>query len=254
MTTFLEQCFLGKINVNEVDNFIDCWHNNITDQSLNDFLGMTHEEYALWVENPDMLIHIVYARRNSISINKINKPSLILATKGHKGQFRKYTKEPYIVHPVAVEKLVMESLGKNDDFTLSVMSDAAYLHDVIEDCPSITEQDIFNCTNQNVLTLVKELTNPSKSSQLPRHVRKQMDREHLRCVSWEAKFIKLCDRICNLQDLQSQCPDKNFIKIYREESQLLLSALIGTDSVLENKLFVAIDNLKVFEKFNHNQD
>ncbi len=50
------------------------------------------------------------------------------ATELHEGQFRKYTSEPYIVHPRAVARLVADHGGSPD------MVAAAWLHDVVEDC------------------------------------------------------------------------------------------------------------------------
>jgi (p)ppGpp synthase/HD superfamily hydrolase len=178
-----------------------------------------------------------------------------LATKAHDGQFRKYSGEPYIVHPIQVHDLMCESLntsrsyikdGKILDPTLReirqipdwlycAMECAAYLHDVLEDCPQITEQDIIDATDEQTLTLVKELTNPSKGSTAPRAVRKKMDRDHLEDVSWGAKFIKLCDRTINLRDFEL-CSDTNFLHLYATESKDLLQVLKGTDIVMEDAM------------------
>src|SRR5690606_5988102 len=91
-----------------------------------------------------------------------------------------------------------------------LMGAAAWLHDVLEDCPHISPDEIVEASGEAVLKLVRELTNPSKGVKAPRAVRKQMDRDHLKHVSWDAKIIKLFDRICNLRDLE-QCPDRDFL-------------------------------------------
>lgn len=176
-----------------------------------------------------------------------------LATKAHHGQFRKYSDEPYIVHPVAVHRDVAEFLASlGYEFPDSVseetekqrirMECAAYLHDVLEDCPHISEQEIVDDIDLDVLELVKELTNPSKGVEATRAVRKQMDRDHLQHVSWEAKVIKLIDRTCNLGDLVKA--ERDFALLYAHESRALLECLKGTDELLEAKLLTAIEKLE----------
>ena len=56
------------------------------------------------------------------------------ATKAHKGQIRKGTKKPYIVHPLEVADIV--AAMTSDEESLS----AAVLHDTIEDCEGVTEE------------------------------------------------------------------------------------------------------------------
>jgi len=164
-----------------------------------------------------------------------------LATKAHEGQKRKYTGEPYIKHPEDVYILLSWRLeqGQFDSDDALIMCCAAWLHDVIEDCPQVAEQEIVDATDQKVLELVKELTNPSKGVKAPRAVRKQMDRDHLAVVSREAKIIKLVDRICNLRDIEQG--DKDFIPLYVSESRSLLETLTGTDPILEKQLLNQIE-------------
>lgn len=175
--------------------------------------------------------------------------ALGLAVKAHEGQTRKYGNLPYIVHPIQVHdaaEAFLLSIGA-DEAKQVTMECAAYLHDVLEDCPQISEQEIVDATDENVLKLVKELTNPSKGSTAPRAVRKQMDRDHLQHVSWEAKVIKLIDRTCNLGDLQPLLQlgaERNFAMLYARESRALLECLRGTNKVLEAKLLAAIEKLE----------
>ena len=119
-----------------------------------------------------------------------------LAGKAHKGQTRKYGGKPYIVHPAAVYSNVSGwSAGRVTEQQWLTMACAAWLHDVLEDGPQMTKEEIIEATDEATYNLVLELTNPSKSSKAPRAVRKQMDRDHLSHVSWEAKIIKMFDRI-----------------------------------------------------------
>jgi HD domain len=165
--------------------------------------------------------------------------AMILAYKAHDGQIRKYSGLPYINHPMEVYSRVAwwKILPQKQWFT---MAKASWLHDVIEDCPFVSEQDILESTDIETLNLVKELTNPSKNSKEPRHIRKQIDREHYANVSWEAKIIKMFDRIQNLRDM-NQCPDKNFLQKYKNESKLLLESLKDADLTISSE-FLKLTN------------
>lgn len=173
-----------------------------------------------WVEN-----HIEHAPTTDISI----KAAKYASAQHCKGPRRKYTGRPYIEHPARVATRVYHHPISNPDIVA-----AAWLHDVVEDCP-VTIEEITKLFNPTVSKYVKELTNPSKSySQLSRHERKKLDREHYKRVSHEAKIIKLIDRIDNLNEIPH---DTNFTKeLYAPESLLLLHTLKGTDKQLENEL------------------
>ena len=64
-----------------------------------------------------------------ISDKKLIQEALMLAIKAHDGQRRKYTGEPYSVHPIGVSKIV-----ETVDHTPEMIA-AALLHDVVEDTP-----------------------------------------------------------------------------------------------------------------------
>jgi hypothetical protein len=61
--TFLDLCLSGDVVMDEIDEFVEAWH---TDDRINEpvhvFLGMSEEEYALWVEQPGSLRLILAAR------------------------------------------------------------------------------------------------------------------------------------------------------------------------------------------------
>ena len=59
------------------------------------------------------------------------------ATEAHEGQIRKYTGEPYIVHPLAVMETV-STVEHTDEMLM-----AAVLHDTVEDC-DVTLDDIVS--------------------------------------------------------------------------------------------------------------
>lgn len=66
-TTFIEKCLNGDVLYEDIDDYIDIWHESDSDDELFEFLGMTREEYAIWVKNPDTLPQII-ANHQSVKI------------------------------------------------------------------------------------------------------------------------------------------------------------------------------------------
>ena len=78
----------------------------------------------------------------------------IFAGLAHGSQKRKYTGEPYIVHPVEVSEIVAWHNGSKE------MIAAALLHDTVEDT-DVTIDDIRNEFGNAVALLVDDLTDVS---------------------------------------------------------------------------------------------
>ena len=62
MSDFIQKCLTGDASIKDIDDYIDNWHQRDSDLSLHEFLGMTRNEYHLWVEDPSCLPYIVNAR------------------------------------------------------------------------------------------------------------------------------------------------------------------------------------------------
>lgn len=60
---FVDRCLGGGVSADEIDDFVDQWHESDTAESLAEFLGFTAEEYASWVERPAALEAILEASR-----------------------------------------------------------------------------------------------------------------------------------------------------------------------------------------------
>lgn len=137
---------------------------------------------------------------------------------GHK---RKYTDEPYHVHPERVAKLVSQVTSDTQIIA------AAWLHDVLEDVApknsSFDENAIRQIFGNQIAELVLEVTDISKLSNGNRAKRKAIDREHLAKASDEGKTIKLADLIDNITDITKN--DPNFAKIFKKEAALDLPYL-----------------------------
>lgn len=142
---------------------------------------------------------------------------------GSIGQLRKYTGEPYIVHPIAVADIVRSVPHRQE------MIAAAYLHDVVEDTPVTIEEIRFHFGNP-VAELVDWLTDISQPSDGNRRARKSLDLQHTAEAPPEAKTIKLADLIDNTLTIAKY--DPTFWKVYMKEKQALLAVLQEGDPLL----------------------
>ena len=147
------------------------------------------------------------------------------AAAAHEGQTRKYTGEPYIVHPIAVSELLAE-LGHPDEVVA-----AALLHDVVEDCGVSLEQ-IEAEFGPRVADYVEQVTDVSRPEDGNRARRNELDRLHLAKASPEGKSIKLADMIDNTKTIVR---DLSFAPIYLREMRALLPVLEGGDPRLHER-------------------
>jgi (p)ppGpp synthase/HD superfamily hydrolase len=148
---------------------------------------------------------------------------LKFATMAHGDQKRKYTGEPYIVHPIAVSEIV-KTVPHTDE-----MIAAALLHDVVEDTP-FTIDDINDRFGNEVAELVSWLTDVSRPEDGNRKTRKSLDREHIVEAPAEAQTIKLADLIHNTKSIEQH--DPGFWKVYKQEKIALLDVLTKGDRSL----------------------
>ena len=140
----------------------------------------------------------------------------IFAGLAHGSQKRKYTGEPYIVHPVEVSEIVAWHNGSKE------MIAAALLHDTVEDT-DVTIDDIRNEFGNAVALLVDDLTDVSKLEDGNRATRKAMDRDHTANASAAAMVIKAADLISNSKSIAEH--DPKFAKVYFEEKRALLDVM-----------------------------
>jgi hypothetical protein len=81
MSNFILNCINGDALLSEIDDYIDLWHDSDTEMSLHKFLGMTKEEYALYVEDEQYLATIVTARREKSNIKLIIESQVAMAAR-----------------------------------------------------------------------------------------------------------------------------------------------------------------------------
>jgi len=153
------------------------------------------------------------------------------ATECHKKQTRKFSGEPYIVHPEAVASLVQQYGGTPE------MIAVGWLHDVKEDCGVKSLKDEFG---EKVDSLVDELTNPeniNRGGNKAEYIAKKMT-----TMSSDALTIKLCDRLNNVSDFKTSKP--SFVQKYAPATRLILNELEDSGrplDVQQTKLVAEID-------------
>ena len=92
------------------------------------------------------------------NIPELVRRALHIATLAHEGQVRK-SGEPYVSHPIAVEKILHEEWGLENENVRA----AALLHDTLEDT-DLTPIDLTNTFGSQVSGLVFAQTNLNAST------------------------------------------------------------------------------------------
>lgn len=136
------------------------------------------------------------------------KRAIEIATKAHEGQFRK-TGEPYIIHPLAVKK-ILEEWGMDEDTVI-----AGILHDTVEDT-DLSLNDIKKEFGESVAFLVDGVTKLSTARNGMRDIDTYLPEtkdNFLRLMialgdDIRVLIIKLADRLHNLRTLSALPPDK----------------------------------------------
>ena len=139
-------------------------------------------------------------------------------------QYRKFTYEPYISHPIEVAELLLNA-GVCDE----TMVAAGLLHDVVED----TQTDLCSISDAfggRVAELVSELTKPSGPGYADRQARKTAKQVKAGNISVDAKTIKLADIASNAWSL-GRAP-LSFASVYISDLQDLLAILEGGNRLL----------------------
>ncbi|CAB4241556.1 HD/PDEase domain containing protein [uncultured Caudovirales phage] len=149
----------------------------------------------------------------------------VFATAAHAavGQMRKYTFEPYIVHPAEVASIVATVPHTEE------MLAAAWLHDTVEDT-GVTIETIRAEFGEKVAELVGWLTDVSRPEHGNRAHRKALDRAHTAAAPAEAQTIKLADLIANTRSIMEH--DEAFARTYLEEKKLMLAVMLHGDVTL----------------------
>lgn len=135
---------------------------------------------------------------------------------------------PYINHLIAVGH-ILANIGDVRDAPTLV---AAILHDTLEDTAT-TAAELEAEFGPQVRAIVEEVTDDKR---LPKHQRKQLQIDRAGQASFEARCVKLADKIANLQDLIEAPPAHWPLQrkiAYVEWSAAVIAQLRGTNARLE---------------------
>ncbi|XP_013784971.1 guanosine-3',5'-bis(diphosphate) 3'-pyrophosphohydrolase MESH1-like [Limulus polyphemus] len=174
---------------------------------------------------------------SSLITDTQNHVSLLIETvdfaaKKHKSQKRKdIAQTPYINHPIGVARILTLEGGVTD---LNVIQ-AALLHDTVEDT-NTTFEEIEEIFGRKIRDIVYEVTDDKT---LPKLERKRLQIEHAPHCTYEAKLVKLADKLYNLRDLMHQTPrgwTKERVNEYFVWASKVVARLRGTNKELESSL------------------
>lgn len=116
------------------------------------------------------------------------------ATKAHSGQFRKQIKIPYIIHPLGVSKILIES-GCSEEVVV-----AGLLHDTVEDT-EVTLDQIENEFGKEVARLVEGASEPDKSDSWDN--RKKHTIDYLQDAPIDVVLVTFADKLDNMRAIRS---------------------------------------------------
>lgn len=69
--TYVDSVLSGSTIWTDIDDFIERWHEAEGTESIEDFLGMTEEDYSLLVEEPRSLRFILAAHESNESVAEL---------------------------------------------------------------------------------------------------------------------------------------------------------------------------------------
>ena len=125
----------------------------------------------------------------------------------HEGQFRK-SGEPYIIHPVAVAK-ILANFGMDNETVI-----AGLLHDAVEDT-NYTQEDLAKDFDEKIALLVDGVTKLGNISyDSTEAVQAENFRKMFLAMSKDIRvlIIKLADRLHNMRTLEYMSPEKRISK------------------------------------------
>lgn len=74
--TFVDRVLSGRARAKDIDDYVSAWHSADEDSiaavlELHEYLGLTWDEYCLWVEHPESLRFIIAARRAKQPVEEV---------------------------------------------------------------------------------------------------------------------------------------------------------------------------------------
>lgn len=172
---------------------------------MNNENNIVDDEEMMVKKEYDALIQDYLNSNHRRKVDIIDK-AFKVASDAHKG-VRRRSGEPYILHPIAVARIVCKEIGLG-----STSISAALLHDVVEDT-DYTVEDLRLLFGDKIAELVDGLTKIS-GKQFGEQVSSQAEnfRKLLLTMSDDIRVIlvKIADRLHNMRTLGSMAPAKQY--------------------------------------------
>ncbi len=161
------------------------------------------------------------------------------ATIAHRGQVRKGTMRPYIVHPVEVADIVTAMTSDEDVIC------AALLHDTVEDCETVSLEDIETLFGNRVASIVNHETEDKTKSWAER---KGNTIEQLKTAPIEVQIVALCDKLSNMRDINRDYPrvgDELWNRFRMKDKRIIGWYYKG----VQESLYKALGNTEAFKEY-----
>ncbi len=174
--------------------------------------------------------------------------SFQIAQYAHRNQLRKKVEgqpdRPYILHPISLS-VELYNVGYTDP----VLHSAALLHDVVEDCSlewsfDKLEEELseFGEQSEEVISVVKELTDPVYGPKVSSAQKRIFKRDRTRSMSHRAKTVLMVDILANIKDI-TEFPiwDKHVQKAFLETQRKLVNTIQQTTPTTDEKFVNLMD-------------
>lgn len=143
------------------------------------------------------------------------------AIEAHHNTNHLYDKKPYSVHLAMVVSFAYKYIHLIPKEFKDDIIEACWLHDTIEDARK-TYNDILKISNKNVADIVYAVTNEKGKNRSERANQKYYN--GIVEQGFRAIFVKLCDRLANVQ--YSKDVNSRMIEVYRNENEHFLESIL----------------------------
>ncbi len=190
---------------------------------------------------PDSSIYSEMNTHSDIATTSLLLKALKFAAQKHQHQHRKGGLAiPYINHLIDVTDILLHIGHVEDADTLA----AGTLHDTLEDTKT-TPEELEEAFGHRILGLVEEVTDDKR---LPKEERKRLQIERAPRASFEAKQIKLADKISNVRDMIVAPPEGWSLqrrKEYVAWAEKVIAGIRGTNEPMERYFDEICEQVKV---------
>ncbi len=69
--SFIARCLQDELLTEEIDDWVEQWHQSDSELPLAEYLGMTEEEYNAWLLDDAILPYIIQARKDGLPLETV---------------------------------------------------------------------------------------------------------------------------------------------------------------------------------------